>query len=90
MHSSIVFCLSFKVDVIVNTASSDKDLAKGEISYALLKKAGHRMQDEIQSAQGKHIIITKGYNLKCEEVFHTFCVTKGQHASHQVYKLGYR
>ncbi|XP_006810462.1 protein mono-ADP-ribosyltransferase PARP9-like [Neolamprologus brichardi] len=74
-----------KVDVIVNTASPDKDLTKGQISAALLNKAGRKMQHEIRSApQRNHIIITQGYNLWCKEVFHTFCVAKERQASQEV------
>lgn len=73
------------MDVIVNTASRDKNLTKGNTSFALLTKAGHQMQDEIHRAPlMKHVIITKGYDLECTEVFHTFCVSKGEHASQQV------
>lgn len=74
------------MDVIVNTASPNKDLTKGQISAALLNKAGHKMQHEIRSApQRNHIIITQGYNLWCKEVFHTFCIGKEQQASQQVH-----
>ncbi|XP_029967708.1 protein mono-ADP-ribosyltransferase PARP9-like isoform X2 [Salarias fasciatus] len=66
-----------RTDVIVNTASPSRDLTTGAISQALLNKAGYKMQQEIRNAQQRgHIVVTKPYNLKCKEVFHTFCVDK--------------
>uniref|UniRef100_A0A3Q4HIS3 Macro domain-containing protein n=1 Tax=Neolamprologus brichardi TaxID=32507 RepID=A0A3Q4HIS3_NEOBR len=62
-----------KTDVIVNTTSLERDLKVGQVSKALLKKAGQKMQDEIENApRTKHIIVTKAYNLGCREVYHTF------------------
>ncbi|XP_071344249.1 protein mono-ADP-ribosyltransferase PARP9 [Trachinotus anak] len=67
-----------QTDVIVNTASLDRDLKNGQISSALLKKAGYGIQKEIREAKPKgKIIVTKGYSLPCKEVFHTFCTEKG-------------
>ncbi|XP_037542034.1 protein mono-ADP-ribosyltransferase PARP9 [Nematolebias whitei] len=67
-------------DVIVNTASSHGDLNVGQISTAILHKAGHKMQDEVRNAKKKdsyqRIICTKPYKLRCKEVFHTFCTDK--------------
>uniref|UniRef100_A0A3Q0R704 Macro domain-containing protein n=1 Tax=Amphilophus citrinellus TaxID=61819 RepID=A0A3Q0R704_AMPCI len=75
-----------KMDVIVNTTSLERDLNSGQVSKALLKKAGQRMQSEIRSApRTKHIIITNAYNLQCKEVYHTFCINNGQEASHKVH-----
>ncbi|XP_065818692.1 protein mono-ADP-ribosyltransferase PARP9 [Labrus bergylta] len=63
-----------QTDVIVNTASKDKDLESGCISMALLKKAGDQMQREIRRASPDgRVIITNAYNLNCKNVFHTFC-----------------
>ncbi|XP_023278826.1 poly [ADP-ribose] polymerase 9-like [Seriola lalandi dorsalis] len=68
-----------QTDVIVNTASSDRDLSVGQISNALLSKAGSGMQHEIYGSYQKgNIITTKGYHLQCKEVYHTFCTGKGQ------------
>ncbi|XP_013125678.1 poly [ADP-ribose] polymerase 9 [Oreochromis niloticus] len=68
-----------KTDVIVNTASSDRNLNKGQISNALLSKAGDRMQDEIlKHSPGKQVVITNAYKLRCKEVFHTFCSFNNQ------------
>uniref|UniRef100_A0A3B4YFR7 Poly [ADP-ribose] polymerase 9-like n=1 Tax=Seriola lalandi dorsalis TaxID=1841481 RepID=A0A3B4YFR7_SERLL len=71
--------VSSQTDVIVNTASSDRDLSVGQISNALLSKAGSGMQHEIYGSYQKgNIITTKGYHLQCKEVYHTFCTGKGQ------------
>ncbi|KAL3056675.1 hypothetical protein OYC64_019203 [Pagothenia borchgrevinki] len=67
-----------QTDVIVNTTSEDRDLKIGEISNALLLKAGDQMQKEMYkvSFTGR-LLITNSYNLKCEKVFHTVCLGKG-------------
>uniref|UniRef100_A0A3B4U3T6 Poly [ADP-ribose] polymerase 9-like n=1 Tax=Seriola dumerili TaxID=41447 RepID=A0A3B4U3T6_SERDU len=71
--------VSSQTDVIVNTASADRDLSVGQISKALLSKAGSQMQQEIKSSHQKgNIITTKGYSLQCKDVYHTFCTEKGQ------------
>ncbi|XP_040913509.1 protein mono-ADP-ribosyltransferase PARP9 [Toxotes jaculatrix] len=63
-----------RTDVIVNSASSNRDLNIGQISTALLQKAGQGMQWEIYNAYGnKYVIITGPYKLNCREVYHTFC-----------------
>lgn len=69
----------FQTDVIVNTASLQRDLNVGQISAAILHKAGHKMQDEFKNAKrdsNQYIICTKSYKLRCKEVFHTFCTEK--------------
>lgn len=69
-----------RTDVIVNTASQDKNLRAGAISSALLQKAGPGMQQEIHKAsQSGYITITGAYNLGCKEVFHTSCTGKWSH-----------
>ncbi|XP_029967787.1 protein mono-ADP-ribosyltransferase PARP9-like [Salarias fasciatus] len=73
-----------QTDVIVNTTWS-KNLNSGAISKALLKKAGYKMQQEINNAQQKgRIIVTKSHDLECKEVFHTFCVDKADFNASQV------
>ncbi|KAF3842871.1 hypothetical protein F7725_001720 [Dissostichus mawsoni] len=69
-----------QTDVIVNTTSEDRDLKFGEISKALLQKAGYEMQKEISkvSFTGR-LLITNSYNLKCKKVFHTVCLGKGSY-----------
>ncbi|KAM9365084.1 protein mono-ADP-ribosyltransferase PARP9 [Pholidichthys leucotaenia] len=68
-----------ETDVIVNTASEDGRLNVGTVSSALLKKAGPGMQDEMQTApRGRPVIYTKGYNLRCKEVYHTFCIKRAE------------
>ncbi|KAF7660860.1 hypothetical protein LDENG_00274160 [Lucifuga dentata] len=63
-----------QADVIVNTTMSGGDLSTGQISFALLKKAGRKMQDEFgRSHSHRYVIITKGYNLQCKQVYHTLC-----------------
>lgn len=57
----------------------------GQISSALLQKAGYQMQQEMDRApQRGKIVITKGYSLPCKEVYHTFCTEKGMTAAQEV------
>ncbi|KAI4900851.1 hypothetical protein NFI96_003772 [Prochilodus magdalenae] len=69
-------------DVIVNTISEDVDLSKGAVSKALLQAAGPQLQSEAAShlsAIGSSnlsygdLVVTKGYNLNCQKVYHTVC-----------------
>uniref|UniRef100_A0A3Q2CMM6 Poly [ADP-ribose] polymerase 9-like n=1 Tax=Cyprinodon variegatus TaxID=28743 RepID=A0A3Q2CMM6_CYPVA len=65
-------------DVIVNTAAEDRNLSTGQISSAILKKAGSKIQKEMFTAKRTgNVICTKGYQLNCKEVFHTICTVKG-------------
>ncbi|XP_055792513.1 protein mono-ADP-ribosyltransferase PARP14-like [Salvelinus fontinalis] len=64
---------------IVNTISEDLDLSKGAVSNAILKAAGPGLQsaatDEaraIRLAYGD-VVVTDGYNLRCQRVIHTVC-----------------
>lgn len=81
-----------KTDVIVNTASRDRNLKTGQISGAIYEKAGHEIQKEIRKAdmQGS-IIRTRAYRLNCHEVFHTFCIEKtyGPSADQTLYSSVY-
>ncbi|XP_032368834.1 protein mono-ADP-ribosyltransferase PARP9 isoform X2 [Etheostoma spectabile] len=73
-----------QTDVIVNTTSSDRNLSIGQISNALLQKAGKGMQEEIRIAPLQpYIITTKPYNLLCKEVYHTCCTEKWKNAAQQ-------
>ncbi|KAK5861426.1 hypothetical protein PBY51_022824 [Eleginops maclovinus] len=66
-----------QADVIVSNASPDRDLKIGQISSALLQKAGSIMQKEIIHVPlTGNILITKPYNLKCQQVFHTLFPSK--------------
>ncbi|XP_076023923.1 protein mono-ADP-ribosyltransferase PARP9 [Genypterus blacodes] len=66
-----------QADVIVNTVGS-RDLSVGEISKALSQKAGREMQNEMYKCHGSdHVLFTKGYNLRCKQVFHTVCTASG-------------
>lgn len=73
----ISLCFNLQVDVIVNTISTNCDLSKGEISKAILKKAGKKIQEEIYKRKnstsflGGHLYITNVYELKCKAVYHT-------------------
>lgn len=65
--------MSSQTDVIVNTAS--KGFWKsGEVSKAILHKAGRGMEKELEKASAHATVIaTKPYNLSCKEVYHTVC-----------------
>ncbi|XP_031147264.1 protein mono-ADP-ribosyltransferase PARP9 isoform X2 [Sander lucioperca] len=74
-----------QTDVIVNTASGQRDLKIGEISKALLQRAGYGIQQEIYNApQTGHVIITKAYKLQCKQVYHTFCTEKCKDPAKQI------
>uniref|UniRef100_A0AAZ3S5F4 Poly [ADP-ribose] polymerase n=1 Tax=Oncorhynchus tshawytscha TaxID=74940 RepID=A0AAZ3S5F4_ONCTS len=64
---------------IVNTISEDLDLSKGAVSNAILKAAGPGLQSAatgearaIRLAYGD-VVVTDGYNLRCQRVIHTVC-----------------
>ncbi|XP_054908743.1 protein mono-ADP-ribosyltransferase PARP9 [Poeciliopsis prolifica] len=66
-------------DVIVNTASDDRELNQGQISKAILHKAGYEIQKEMAKAVKKgNIYCTKSYRLKCKEVYHAICTEKSR------------
>ncbi|XP_048050024.1 protein mono-ADP-ribosyltransferase PARP9 isoform X1 [Megalobrama amblycephala] len=80
LHLKKGFIEEEKVDVIVNTIAKDCDLSRGEVSKAILNKAGRKIQDEINRQRysgkgytGADLYETKGYDLKCRAVFHTVC-----------------
>ncbi|CAI9714785.1 Hypothetical predicted protein [Octopus vulgaris] len=63
------------VDVIVNSTNKNLELDSGAVSKSILFAAGPQIQDECnqkypQGISTSTIAITKGYNLKCENVFH--------------------
>ncbi|CDQ59137.1 unnamed protein product [Oncorhynchus mykiss] len=64
---------------IVNTISEDLDLTKGAVSNAILKAAGPGLQsaatDEARVNRLAYgdIVVTDGYNLRCQRVIHTVC-----------------
>lgn len=70
-----------KTDVIVNSTGPDLQLSKGMVSIALKKKAGWKMQAELQK-NGKgglgDIFKTDHYDLKCKAVYHIVCAHKDQ------------
>uniref|UniRef100_A0A8P4GBB9 Macro domain-containing protein n=1 Tax=Dicentrarchus labrax TaxID=13489 RepID=A0A8P4GBB9_DICLA len=64
-----------RTDVIVNTVTS-RDLNQGQISKALLQKAGNGMQQEMNAVYSNkrgYMVITHPYKLQCKEVYHTSC-----------------
>ncbi|KAF3695309.1 Poly [ADP-ribose] polymerase 14 [Channa argus] len=66
-------------DVIVNTIGDDMNLDQGAVSKALLEAAGPRLQTAVHSEakatrlQFGDVVITKGFELWCQNVFHTVC-----------------
>eukprot|EP00064_Thunnus_orientalis_P000423 superscaffoldBa00000021_g424 len=74
-----------QTDVIVNTVSSDRNLRGGQISTALLEKAGYGMQNEINNThQSGNVITTSPHRLGCKQVYHTFCPEKVAHGAQQI------
>ncbi|XP_035249778.1 protein mono-ADP-ribosyltransferase PARP9 isoform X1 [Anguilla anguilla] len=74
-----------KVDVIVNTISPDLNLFKGDVSKAILKKAGNNIQKEIHASQLTSqfgdVIETSSHHLDCSRVYHTVCAVIGDNGS---------
>ncbi|XP_076747409.1 protein mono-ADP-ribosyltransferase PARP14 isoform X3 [Maylandia zebra] len=66
-------------DAIVNTISEDMNLNQGAVSKAILSAAGSSLQDAIYSAAtgsklpSGNVVVTDGYNLTCQKVFHAVC-----------------
>lgn len=74
-----------QTDVIVNTASGDKNLNNGEVSRALSLEAGPGMQQELYGSKQKGpVIATKGHRLRCRHVYHTFLVVENRGDALQV------
>nr|XP_046242508.1 protein mono-ADP-ribosyltransferase PARP14-like isoform X2 [Scatophagus argus] len=65
--------------VIVNTISENMNLNQGAVSKAILQAAGPSLQAAVRSEAGVamlnygDVIITDGFNLKCQKVFHAVC-----------------
>lgn len=86
LHLSLSF---LQVDVIVNTIAGNLELNVGEISKAILKKAGNAIQEEIKRkkrsfATSGEIFITAGHFLKCKEVYHTVCPSSSKPGAAEV------
>lgn len=67
--------------MIVNTIGADLDLSKGQVSAALLTKAGWKIQEELRRTKHGYVpegavIPTTGHNLNCKAVYHTVCAPK--------------
>ncbi|XP_031164633.1 protein mono-ADP-ribosyltransferase PARP14-like isoform X3 [Sander lucioperca] len=66
-------------DVIVNTISEDMNLNQGAVSKAILQAAGHGLQSAVRSEARARalpygdVVITDGFNLKCQKVYHAVC-----------------
>ncbi|XP_029365480.1 protein mono-ADP-ribosyltransferase PARP14-like [Echeneis naucrates] len=68
-----------RTDVIVNTIAENMNLSQGGVSSAILAVAGFRLQSAVHSEAGVpvlkqgDVIVTDGFNLKCQKVFHIVC-----------------
>ncbi|TMS03766.1 Poly [ADP-ribose] polymerase 14 [Larimichthys crocea] len=66
-------------DVIVNTIAENMNLKQGAVSTAILQAAGHSLQSAVlseapsASLQYGDVVVTDGFNLKCQKVFHAVC-----------------
>lgn len=71
-----------QTDVIVNSTSR-KNWKTGPISEAILRKAGYRMEDQLQreeyrmerelqtaSSSDTQVIVTDAFDLQCKQVYH--------------------
>ncbi|XP_075881704.1 protein mono-ADP-ribosyltransferase PARP14-like isoform X2 [Nelusetta ayraudi] len=64
--------------VIVNTIAENLNLKQGAVSKALLQAAGPSLQSAVMTAGGSvarfgDIVITDGFKLSCQKVFHAVC-----------------
>ncbi|XP_051564336.1 protein mono-ADP-ribosyltransferase PARP9-like [Myxocyprinus asiaticus] len=80
-----------EVDVIVNTIGNDFNLSQGNISKAILKKAGKKIQEEIFRNKWHHgvakngeIYVTRGHNLNCKFVHHSVCASRSDHNAKEI------
>uniref|UniRef100_A0A3Q1ECK2 Macro domain-containing protein n=1 Tax=Acanthochromis polyacanthus TaxID=80966 RepID=A0A3Q1ECK2_9TELE len=77
--SSVRFLSLLQTDAIVNTISENMDLHQGTVSRAILEAAGRRLQAAVRSAvttatlRYGYVIITDGFDLSCQKVFHAVC-----------------
>ncbi|KAM9858362.1 protein mono-ADP-ribosyltransferase PARP14-like isoform 2-T2 [Aulostomus maculatus] len=66
-------------DAIVNTIAETMNLNQGAISKAILQAAGSRLQPALLSKAGAttlqygDVIVTDGFDLRCQKVFHAVC-----------------
>lgn len=68
-----------QTDVIVN-ATSRKNWTAGPSSRAILRKAGSRMEKELQKASpGEHVVVTDAFLLKCKQVYHILWPVSSDH-----------
>ncbi|XP_015213972.2 protein mono-ADP-ribosyltransferase PARP9 [Lepisosteus oculatus] len=77
-----------KAGVIVNTTSASLDLNIGEISKAILEKAGKQLQQEVKrqkySASPGDVIRTRGFRLDCDYVYHAVCADKYENRASEI------
>ncbi|XP_074526876.1 protein mono-ADP-ribosyltransferase PARP14-like [Halichoeres trimaculatus] len=65
--------------VIVNTIAENMNLRQGAVSNAILQAAGPGLQAAVRSEAGVvtlqygDVVITDGFNLMCQKVFHVVC-----------------
>ena len=90
----------FQVDAIVNSASTELQLHRGETSRTLVAKGGKTLQEECDSKAPNgikfgEVVVTSGGQLQCQYVIHGACCcwTKGDNTCKQVsitrYKVRY-
>nr|XP_025035737.1 uncharacterized protein C9orf84 isoform X2 [Pelodiscus sinensis] len=81
-----------QTEVIVNSVVMNDDPSGGNISRALLEKAGPSLQKEFLFELQKlppyceKFILTKGYNLMCKSVLHIVWASQNSSDSHKVLK----
>ncbi|KAM6970013.1 protein mono-ADP-ribosyltransferase PARP14-like [Aplochiton taeniatus] len=66
-------------DVIVNTIADTLDLSQGAVSNSILEAAGPRLQKAARVEAGVSrlkygdVVVTDGFDLQCQRVFHAVC-----------------
>uniref|UniRef100_A0A3P9H6F6 Poly [ADP-ribose] polymerase n=1 Tax=Oryzias latipes TaxID=8090 RepID=A0A3P9H6F6_ORYLA len=68
--------LASQTDVIINSVAHDLDLTQGVVSKAILEAAGPELQRAVLSESGLssgRVVVTDGFNLRCQKVFHVAC-----------------
>ena len=87
--------LPSQTDVIVNTTGGNLCLSKGAVSEAILKKAGRKMQEEIDKYKKSktffpNVLETAPYGLGCKRVYHTVCPGKSDDRNGEVTTENYQ
>lgn len=89
-HNALSLLTNPQTDVIVNTIADHANLSRGAVSAAILSAAGPQLQSAASLEAGGtrltfgDVIVTDGYNLNCQKVFHAVCPFYGAGQAEEV------